>query len=83
MSLFENFIIAGLHPDSNLEVVEDAFALKKKWESELAQSNMLDFKVLQHRGPSIPTLEPQVDCMSKFFPQIFLKSLKIFDLVCM
>ncbi|KAG2719371.1 hypothetical protein I3760_03G263500 [Carya illinoinensis] len=60
MSLFENFIIVGLHPDANLEVVEDAFAKKKKWKSELAKSEILDFKMLQHQEPSIPTLEPQV-----------------------
>lgn len=59
-SLFEHFIIAGLHPDTNLEVVEDAFARRKKWEIEMANSEMLDVKLLQHRGPSIPTLEPQI-----------------------
>ncbi|XP_062148406.1 uncharacterized protein LOC133857238 isoform X1 [Alnus glutinosa] len=59
-SLFEHFIIAGLHPDANLEVVEDAFATRKKWELEMANSEILDVKMLQHRGPSIPTLEPQI-----------------------
>lgn len=59
-SLFEHFIIAGLHPDANLEVVEDAFAKRKKWELEMANSEILDVKMLQHRGPSIPTLEPQI-----------------------
>lgn len=59
-SLFEHFIIAGLPPDANLEIVEDAFAKRKKWELEMAKSEIYDLKVLQHRGPSVPSLEPQV-----------------------
>ncbi|KAG6719199.1 hypothetical protein I3842_04G190100 [Carya illinoinensis] len=59
-SLFEHFIIAGLHPDANLEVVEDAFVKNKKWESEMANSELLDFKMLHPRASSVPTLEPQV-----------------------
>lgn len=61
-SLFEHFIIAGLHSDANLEVVEDAFVRRKKWESEMAKSELIDSKLLQNRGPSFPTLEPQVKC---------------------
>lgn len=71
-SLFEHFIVVGLHPDANLEVVEDAFAKRKKWELQMANSEILEFKMLQHRAPSIPTLEPQVDCMTKFFPGTIL-----------
>ncbi|KAF5459436.1 hypothetical protein F2P56_023381 [Juglans regia] len=59
-SLFEHFIIAGLHPDANLEVVEDAFVKNKKWESEMANSELLDFKMLHPRASSVPMLEPQV-----------------------
>uniref|UniRef100_A0A5B7BMW8 UDENN domain-containing protein n=1 Tax=Davidia involucrata TaxID=16924 RepID=A0A5B7BMW8_DAVIN len=58
--LFEHFLIAGLHPYANLDVVEDAFAKRKKWELEMEKSEMIDFKMLQHRGPSLPTLEPQI-----------------------
>lgn len=59
-SLFEHFIIMGLHPEANLVCVEDAFARRKKWESEMAKSEMLDLRVLQYPGPSLPTLEPQI-----------------------
>ncbi|KAJ4851345.1 hypothetical protein Tsubulata_005718 [Turnera subulata] len=52
-SLFEHFVIAGLHPYANLEAVENAYARKKKWESER------DFRKLQ-RGPSFPSMEPQI-----------------------
>ena len=62
----------GLHPDANLEIVGDAFAKRKKWELQMANSEILEFKKLQHRAPSIPTLEPQVDCMTKFFPGTIL-----------
>ncbi|KAJ7977156.1 DENN domain-containing protein [Quillaja saponaria] len=58
--LFEHFVVVGLHPDSNLEVVEDAFAKRKKWETEMAKSEIIDFKMLQQQGPSVPALEPQI-----------------------
>ena len=58
-SLFEHFIIVGLHPDANLEVVEDAFAKRKRWELQVAQSELLD-----KQGKTIPTLEPQVGSFS-------------------
>ncbi|KAI7984602.1 DENN domain-containing protein 5B [Camellia lanceoleosa] len=60
MSLFEHLIIVGLHPDANLDVVEDAFAKRKKWESEMQKYEMMDLKLRQYRGPSFPTLEPQI-----------------------
>lgn len=59
-SLFEHFIVAGLQPDTNLETVEVAFAKRKKWEMEMAKSELVDFKVLHQRRPSLPTLEPQI-----------------------
>ncbi|XP_027093995.2 uncharacterized protein [Coffea arabica] len=59
-SLFEHFIIAGLHPDTNLEVVEDAFSKRRKWELEMEKSDILDFRMMQNRGPPVPTLEPQI-----------------------
>lgn len=58
-SLFEHFIIAGLHPDTNLEAVEDAFAKRKKWELQRKNSE-IDIRMAEHRGPSVPLLEPQV-----------------------
>ncbi|XP_073135449.1 uncharacterized protein [Henckelia pumila] len=57
-SLFEHFIVAGLHPDANLEVVEDAFIRRKKWEK--ARAEMLNFKMQPHQQPTLPKLEPQV-----------------------
>ncbi|KAK3013808.1 hypothetical protein RJ639_009734 [Escallonia herrerae] len=59
-SLFEHFIIAGLHPDTNLEVVEDAFAKRKNWELQVENSGDKDTRLLQYQGPSRPTLEPQI-----------------------
>ncbi|KAF5741809.1 hypothetical protein HS088_TW10G00815 [Tripterygium wilfordii] len=56
-SLFEHFIIVGLHPDANLEVVENAFAKRKKWELDMKKSGLIE--MLDYRGPSFPTLEPQ------------------------
>ncbi|TYK24604.1 DENN domain-containing protein [Cucumis melo var. makuwa] len=58
-SLFEHFIIAGLHPDTNLEAVEDAFAKRKKWELQRKNSE-IDIRMAEHRGPSVPLLEPQI-----------------------
>ncbi|KAL6968131.1 hypothetical protein U1Q18_033934 [Sarracenia purpurea var. burkii] len=60
--LFEHFIIVGLHPDANLEIVEDAFARRKKWELEMEKYEMIDLKLLQYQDPSFPTLEPQILC---------------------
>lgn len=59
-SIFEHFVIIGLHPDANLEDVEDAFARRKKWEVQLETSDMVDFRMLSNCGPSVPSLEPQV-----------------------
>lgn len=64
-SIYEHFIVAGLHPDANLEVVEDAFVKRKKWELEMAKSEIIDLKMLQYQGPSLSTLEPQVNCLTK------------------
>ncbi|XP_057483036.1 LOW QUALITY PROTEIN: uncharacterized protein LOC130769798 [Actinidia eriantha] len=59
-SLFEHFIVVGLHPDANLEIVEDSFAKRKKWELEMEKYEMIDLKLRQYQGPSFPTLEPQI-----------------------
>lgn len=61
-SLFEHFIVAGLQPETNLESVEIAFAKRKKWETEMSKSEIIDFKMLHQRRPSVPTLDPQVCC---------------------
>lgn len=60
-SLFEHFIIVGIHPDANLEIVEDAFAKRKKWEVQMEKYEMIDVKLLL---PSFSTMEPQVDCLT-------------------
>ncbi|XP_056686888.1 uncharacterized protein [Spinacia oleracea] len=59
-SLFEHFIVTGLHPDANLEAVEDAFARRKKWESEAVKSDGWDGRPLNYRGFSPPALDPQI-----------------------
>ncbi|XP_058101310.1 uncharacterized protein LOC131245702 isoform X2 [Magnolia sinica] len=59
-SLFEQFFIVGLHSDANVEAIEDAFAKRKTWESEIAKSEILDLRKLHHRSPPLPTLEPQI-----------------------
>ncbi|KAL3828102.1 hypothetical protein ACJIZ3_016904 [Penstemon smallii] len=59
-ALFEHFIIVGLRPDVNLEIVEDAFIRRKKWEQEMARNEMYDSNTRQYRRPTLPTLEPQV-----------------------
>ncbi|GAU19328.1 hypothetical protein TSUD_336140, partial [Trifolium subterraneum] len=59
-SLFEHFVIVGLHPDANLEVVEHAFARRKKWEREQETSERLDYRMTQQQRPSDSTLEPQI-----------------------
>ncbi|KAG0458658.1 hypothetical protein HPP92_021786 [Vanilla planifolia] len=58
-ALFEQFFIVGLHSHTNVEVIEDAFAKKKTWESEAAKSDMLDLRKLRYNGQT-PALEPQV-----------------------
>ncbi|KAF7804588.1 DENN domain-containing protein 5B [Senna tora] len=59
-SLFEHFVIVGLHSDANLDVVEAAFVERKKWEKQMAKSEFVDFKMMQQQGPTAPTLEPQL-----------------------
>lgn len=60
-SLFEQFFIVGLHPDANIVATEDAFTRGNTCESNVAKSEILDFRNLQCQGPSLPPLEPQVD----------------------
>lgn len=65
-SLFEHFIIAGLHPDANLQTAEAAFIKRKKWETDMISYGITDMKLLQQKGPPIPTLEPQVEFMTAY-----------------
>lgn len=59
-SLFEHFVVVGLHPEANLELVEDAFSKRKRWELEMENNEMADIKLSQQRGPTSATLEPQI-----------------------
>ena len=65
-SIFEHFIIAGVHPDADLGTLEEAFAKRKKWEMDMKRSGIIDLKMLQHRGPTLPTFEPQVSYIIKY-----------------
>ncbi|XP_054822378.1 uncharacterized protein LOC129320774 isoform X3 [Prosopis cineraria] len=58
-SLFEHFVIVGLHPDANLEAVEVAFANRKKWEKEDKYAAS-EFKKMQQQESPVPMLEPQI-----------------------
>ncbi|WOH13327.1 hypothetical protein DCAR_0832836 [Daucus carota subsp. sativus] len=57
-SLFEHFIIAGLHPNSNLEVVEAAYARQKTWEMLNRNKMSPDPKRMRNMEP--PSLEPEI-----------------------
>ncbi|KAL1350148.1 uncharacterized protein [Arachis hypogaea] len=55
-TLFEHFVILGLHPDTNLDAVEHAFARRKRWQIEKEKSEYVDYKM-----PKLDTtLEPQI-----------------------
>lgn len=58
-SLFEHFLVVGLHSCANVEAIEDAFVKRKAWENGAVKSDVLDLRKIQYHG-SIPTLEPQV-----------------------
>ncbi|GMI98679.1 hypothetical protein like AT2G20320 [Hibiscus trionum] len=59
-SIFEHFIIAGIHPDTDLGSVVETFAKRKKWETDMKRSGMMDPKMLQNHGPPVPVFEPQI-----------------------
>ncbi|GMH02544.1 hypothetical protein Nepgr_004383 [Nepenthes gracilis] len=59
-SLFEHFVVTGLHPDANIEAVKDDFSRKKKWEIEMARSDRRECKSPQYHMPSSPSLEPKI-----------------------
>ncbi|AQL09560.1 DENN (AEX-3) domain-containing protein [Zea mays] len=58
-SLFEHFFVVGLHSYADVGVVEDAFAKKKAWESNVARSEIVNLRKNQYRGP-VPSMEPQI-----------------------
>ncbi|KAK9162756.1 hypothetical protein Syun_003658 [Stephania yunnanensis] len=60
-SLFEHFIIVGLHSDSNLDdPVKNALTRRKTWELENEKIGKLDEKMLQYQGcDPMPIFEPQ------------------------
>ncbi|KAJ0254158.1 DENN protein [Hirschfeldia incana] len=59
-SLFEHFIIVGLHPETDLKPLEEAFRRRKKWEMEMSRYEVADYRILRHRGPQFPVLQPQI-----------------------
>lgn len=59
-SLVEHFLIVGLHSYVNIAPIEDAFVRRKIWESEVAKSEILDLRKIQHRAPPLPTMDPQI-----------------------
>ncbi|XP_047147114.1 uncharacterized protein LOC124819606 [Vigna umbellata] len=59
-SLFEHFVIVGLHPDANLEAVEYSFARRKKWEKDKGKPEFRDCRKSQQQKVTEPTLEPQL-----------------------
>ncbi|XP_006649392.2 uncharacterized protein LOC102701985 [Oryza brachyantha] len=58
-TLFENFFVVGLHSYANVGIIEDAFAKKKAWESNVEHLEIVDLRKIQYHGP-IPTMEPQI-----------------------
>ncbi|KAK8674410.1 hypothetical protein V6N13_112701 [Hibiscus sabdariffa] len=59
-SIFEQFIIAGIHPDIDVRSVEETFAKRKKWETDMRRSGIIDLKMLRNHGPPVPIFEPQI-----------------------
>ncbi|PWA69146.1 DENN domain, uDENN domain protein [Artemisia annua] len=76
-SLFEHFLIAGIHPNANLGPVEDAFATRKKWEAKSEKTDLMDLKVMQFRSPPSVMMEPQI--LFKYPPDKRL-SMRLVDL---
>ncbi|KAL3699207.1 hypothetical protein R1sor_017229 [Riccia sorocarpa] len=58
-SFFEHFVVVGLHPNANVEATEIAFAKKKAWQRDSDRSEWFGGDT-KNRGPSQPTLEPEV-----------------------
>eukprot|EP00850_Spirogloea_muscicola_P024847 SM001629S02507 [mRNA] locus=s1629:86:2041:+ [translate_table: standard] len=79
--LFEHFVVVGLPPDTNLQPVEAAFAGQRRSERarERAERARDDNSLSRHyRGPSGPSLKPQI--LFKYPPgrRLALKDLPLF-----
>lgn len=76
--MFEHFVVVGLHSNANVEATEAAFARRKTWETEMANSNGIgDVKKHPYRGPPLPSLDPQVcDLLSFVICCVFPFTLK-------
>ena len=73
-SLFEHFLIVGLHSCANVQVIEDAFARRKNWESEPANSEIVDLRKIEYHGRP-PALEPQVYVILDAYPVLLFYQL--------
>jgi hypothetical protein len=60
VSIFEHFVVVGLHPNSNVAATEAAFAKKKTWQRSVEKAEHLSGEVLKFKGPPVPALEAQV-----------------------
>ncbi|XP_024973837.1 uncharacterized protein LOC112512205 [Cynara cardunculus var. scolymus] len=61
-SLFEHFLVAGIHPNANLEPVEDAFARRKNMDTKVDPTELMDPQAVQFQSPPTPNvmMEPQI-----------------------
>ncbi|KAE8686060.1 hypothetical protein F3Y22_tig00111086pilonHSYRG00004 [Hibiscus syriacus] len=59
-SVFEHFIIAGIHPDTDLGSVAETTAKRKNWETDMKSSGMIDLKMIKSHGPPAPIFEPKI-----------------------
>ncbi|KAI3829795.1 hypothetical protein L1987_03923 [Smallanthus sonchifolius] len=59
-ALFEQFFIAGVHPNANLASVEDAFVKRKKWEAKSDKSEPTGLKINHFQSPPNVMMEPQI-----------------------
>lgn len=76
-SIFEHFVVVGLHPSTNVEATEAAFARKKAWERELHDKveRLVGEVGTQKQAPPASTLEPQVLCTTALSIGLNLMSL--------
>ncbi|KAK1428447.1 hypothetical protein QVD17_17281 [Tagetes erecta] len=59
-ALFEQFFVAGIHPNANLEPVEEAFVTRKKWEAKSQKTEVTDFKTMHYQPSPNVMMEPQI-----------------------
>lgn len=75
-SLFEHFLVVGLHSCANVEAIEDAFVKRKAWENGVVKSDVLDLRNIQYHA-AIPTLEPQVCTIHIWIATICVSALQM------